>query len=284
MVAVMRLGRARSARASRLAAWVLLAGVLALAPGRACLAGGAAGEAGDLPELTQPVNDFAGVVDAANSAEMDRMIRALQRATGDAVVVATVNSLDPYGDIHQYAVKLFENHGKGIGEKDKHNGLLILLAVKDRKVRIEVGYALEEFVTDGYAGETSRQYMIPYFRQNDFGGGLRAGVARIVGRLAEARGVALEVDAPARPAQGDRSISGGTVLFFILIVIVILLQMRGGGPGGFVGRRRSWGGSGWSGWNSGIGSFGGGGGGGFGGGFGGFGGGGSSGGGGGGSW
>ncbi len=241
-------------------------------------------EARGLPELAQPVNDFAGVVDAGNSAEMDRMIRALQQASGDVVVVATVDSFAPYADIREYAVKLFENHGKGIGEKEKHNGLLVLLAVKDRKVWIEVGYGLEEFITDGYSGETSRQYMIPYFRQNDFGGGLRAGVARIVGRIADARGVTLEGVKPvSRPRSGDRGISGRTVLFLIIILIVVLLQMRGGGPGGFVGRRRYWGGGGWSGWSSGIGSFGGGGGG-FGGGFGGFGGGGSGGGGGGGSW
>jgi uncharacterized protein len=244
-----------------------------------------AGQADALPELTQPVNDFGGVVDAGNAAEMDRMIRALQQASGDVVVVATIPTFAPYGDIREYAVKLFENHGKGIGEKGKHNGLLVLLAVKDRRVWIEVGYDLEEFITDGYAGETSRQYMIPYFRQNDFGGGLRAGVARIIGRIAEARGVTLDgVKPPARPARGDRGVSAGTVVFLIVMVIVILLRMRGGGPGGFVGR--PWGGSGWSGWSSGIGSFGGGGGGGggFGGGFGGFGGGGSGGGGGGGSW
>lgn len=254
----------------------------------------AVARAQDLPELTQPVNDFAGAVDAANAAEMDRMIRALQQASGDVVVVATVPTFAPYGDIREYAVKLFGNHGKGIGEKDKHNGLLILLAVKDRKVWIEVGYGLEEFITDGYAGETSRQYMIPYFRQNDYGGGLEAGVARIIGRIAQARGVTLEGVKPvSRPARGDRGVSAGGVVFFliVIIVLVILLSARGGGGpgGGFVGRRRYWGGSGWSGWSSGIGSFGGGfggggGGGGFGGGFGGFGGGGSGGGGGGGSW
>jgi uncharacterized protein len=239
----------------------------------------------DLPELTQPVNDSAGVIDAANAADMDRMIRALQQATGDVVVVATVPTFAPYGEIREYAVKLFENHGKGIGEKEKHNGLLVLLAVKDRKVWIEVGYGLEEFITDGYAGETSRQYMIPFFRQNDYGGGLKAGVARIVGRIAEARGVTLDgVPAPARAAGGDRGVSVGSIVFIVIIILVILMQMRSGGPGGFVGRRRGWGGAGWSGWNSGIGSFGGGGGGGFGGGFGGFGGGGSGGGGGGGSW
>jgi uncharacterized protein len=239
----------------------------------------------DLPELTQPVNDFANVIDSANAAEMDRMIRALQQATGDVVVVATVPTFAPYGDIREYAVKLFENHGKGIGEKEKHNGLLVLLAVNEHKVWVEVGYGLEEWITDGFAGETSREYMIPYFRRNDYGGGLKAGVARIIGRIAEARGVTLNGVEPVRAERRARRGATSSVVFLLVVLaVIVLMGLRGGGGGGFVGRRRYWGGSTWSGWNSGIGSFGGGGGGGFGGGFGGFGGGGSGGGGGGGSW
>ena len=86
----------------------------------------------DLPELTQPVNDFAHVIDAQSASEIERMIRQLQTATGDVVVVATVKTIEPYGDIREYANKLFENHGHGIGEKDKDNGALILLALDER--------------------------------------------------------------------------------------------------------------------------------------------------------
>ena len=68
-----------------------------------------------LPELTEPVNDFAHVIDPASAAEMERMIRALQEKTGDVVVVATVPTIEPYGTSKEYAVKLFENHGRGIG-------------------------------------------------------------------------------------------------------------------------------------------------------------------------
>ena len=92
-------------------------------------------------------------------------IRALQQATGDVVVVATVETFAPFGDIREYAVKMFENRGRGIGEKGKDNGLLVLLAVKERQVWIEVGYGLEQFITDGFAGETSREFMAPEFRQ-----------------------------------------------------------------------------------------------------------------------
>jgi uncharacterized protein len=248
----------------------------------------AAGQTRDasLPQLTQPVNDFAHLIDAANMAEIDRMSRALKAATGDVAVVATVTTIDPYGDIREYANKLFENHGRGIGDKGKDNGLLILLAVQERKVWIEVGYALEQWITDGFAGETSRLYMVPEFRQGRYGDGMRIGTERIIGRIAQGRNVTLQgVRVPReRAPQRPPSLPAG----FIVLGVVILLALSriGGGPGGAM---RTWGRSGWSGWSSGVGPFGGGGGwggggGGFGGGFGGFGGGASGGGGGGGSW
>ena len=135
-----------------------------------------------LAELTQPVNDFAHVIDPSSAAEIDRISRALLAATGDTVVVATVETFQPYGDIAEMAVKMFENHGRGIGDKDKDNGLLVLIAIKETGVRIEVGYGLEPWITDGYAGETIRQVMAPEFRAGRYGAGLRAGVQRLVGR------------------------------------------------------------------------------------------------------
>lgn len=106
----------------------------------------------DLPALTQPVNDFANVIDPATEATLDALIRRLRDASGDAVVVATVPSMAPYTSIEEYALRLFEK--AGIGDKDKANGLLVVLAVGERRVRVEVGYGLEEFITDGFAGET----------------------------------------------------------------------------------------------------------------------------------
>jgi uncharacterized protein len=255
------------------------------------LASARSGAAQDVPELTQPVNDFAHVIDDVHAQSIDQMIRALQSATGDVVVVAAIDTYAPFGSLEQYANKLFGNDGRGIGEKGKDNGVLITVAVKEHRVWIEVGYGLEPYITDGYSGETSRLYMIPEFRQNNYGGGLEAGVRRIVGRIAEARGVTL--DGVPKPAPPPRHGSGGGSALLGLLFIVIFIAFgiissiaRGaGGP-------RRWGRGPFSGWNSGIGPFGGGGfgggfggfGGGGGGGFGGFGGGSSGGGGGGGSW
>lgn len=240
-----------------------------------------------LPVLTQPVNDFARVIPANDAAEMDRRIRELLRASGDVVVVATVDTFAPYGTIDDYAVKLFENHGRGIGAKGKDNGALIVVAVKEKKVRIEVGYDLEQFITDGYAGETIRQEILPRFRDGDYGGGLLAGTTRIINRIADKRGVKLEgVPAEQAPTGSAFPPIGFLIILFIVFLIISSFSRR-------PPRRRFWGVGPWSGWNSGVGPFGGGswgggfggfGGGGGGGGFGGFGGGGSGGGGASGGW
>jgi uncharacterized protein len=247
-----------------------------------------------LPELTQPVNDFAHVIDAASAAEIDRVSRALSAATGDVIVVATVDTYRPYGDIQEMAVKLFENHGRGIGQKGKDNGLLVLLAMAERGVKIEVGYGLEPWITDGYAGETIRVVMNPEFRAGRYGAGLRAGVLRLAGRIAQGRNVSLQ-DVPP-PVVFSRPGGRAPTPFWLILVIffaILIVSRIGGGRGR---RRRYWGGGPWSGWSSGVGPFGGGwtgggfggsgggGGGGFGGGFGGFDGGRSGGGGASGSW
>ena len=236
------------------------------------------------PRLTAPVNVFANVIDPGSERALDTLIRSLEQASGDVVVVATVDTFKPYGDIREYAVKMFENGGQGIGQKNTDNGLLVLVAVTDRQVWIEVGYDLEGFITDGFAGETSRDVMTPEFRQGNYGAGIMAGVTLLVMRIADGRNVTLRGIPQAGPAP-----SGGPGGIFMLAIFVLFIvvnalssRLRGG--------RRGFG----SGWNSGVGPFGGGfgggiggggfGGGGFGGGFGGFGGGRSGGGGGGAGW
>lgn len=243
----------------------------------------------DLPRLTTPVTDLAGVVATEHTARIEDRIRALQQQTGDAVVVVTTRSIAPYGDIREYAVKLFENHGAGIGEKGQDNGVLVLLAVDDRRVWIEVGYGLEPYITDGFAGDVSRNVMAPHFRRGDFGGGLAAGVDRLIGRIAEGRQVEIRGLPEGRTAPGPAR--PGVPVVLVIMAVFILVRFLSGISGLRARRGRRWGRrSTWSGWHSGVGPFGGGfgggwgSGGGMGGGFGGFGGGRSGGGGGGASW
>ncbi len=224
------------------------------------------------PELTAPVNDFANVIDGGTEQQLDSLIRRLQAATGDVMVVATVKTFQPWADLQSYAVKMFENGGKGIGTKGQDNGVLLVLALDDRQVWIETGYGLEGFITDGFAGETSRG-MVPFFRAGDYGRGLLAGATTVAGRIAQGRNVNLDLVPVAAPSAERRDPgSGGFPVGLIVILLIIFLNMMGGGGGR--GRSLRRGGR----WASGVGGFGGGfggggswggGGGGFGGGFGG---------------
>ena len=266
---------------SRFAAIVLAACVAAAAP---------LAEAQSLPELTRPVNDFANVIRPAEEAQIESLIRQLQSASGDVIVVATVKTFQPEADIRTFATKLFENHGRGIGQKGKDNGMLVVVAVDDRQVWAEVGYDLEGLITDGFAGETSRQTIVPYFRRGDYGGGILAGVTTFARRIAEARNVTLDNVPLNQPVptrdDGDPGLPFALIFFlFIVFLNVVGRVMRAIFGGRRGGRRRRWGsmvgpfGTGYGGggsWGSGGGSFGGG--------FGGFGGGRSGGGGGGASW
>jgi uncharacterized protein len=207
------------------------------------------------PALTAPVNDFAGILDAASKRELERRIRALQSATGDAVIVATVKTFKPdYADLREYSVKMFENTGRGVGERGKDNGLLLVVAVEDRQVGIEVGYGLEGIITDGFSGQTIREVIRPAFRNGDYGGGLVAGTTRLINRIADARGVNLDA-VPRQPVtrpQVPDGIPWGTIIFFL--VIILLMSQIGRGPRR---RRRRWGDGTWSRWESGVGPFGG---------------------------
>jgi len=186
----------------------------------------------ETPELTRPVNDFANVIDPDSERQLESLIRALQETTGDVVVVATIDSLEGE-DVYQYAERMFRNRGKGIGQAGKDNGLLVLAAVKDRQLKVEVGYDLEQFITDGFAGETIRQEIAPRFRQGAYGAGLVAGVQRIIGRIGDGRNVAI----PGAPRTPDRRRSkgggsGGNV-FILMIVLFILIN----GIAGRLGRK-----------------------------------------------
>jgi uncharacterized protein len=228
------------------------------------------------PELTGPINDFANVIDPGSRSAIERQIQALMQTTGDVVVLATVPTIEPYADIEEYALRMFENRGRGIGARGKENGTLIVLAVRERRIRVETGYETEQFITDGFAGETIRS-MAPAFRENRYGEGLAFGVSRIVERIAQGRNVTINVPGVPQPSPRvalDRSPRMG--FWFFLLILFILWTLRTNQRQ----RRRGgrWGRGQWSGWDSGVGPFGpssggfGGGFGGFGGGYGGFGG------------
>ena len=150
------------------------------------------------PSPSGYVNDFALVLTEDDRAYLERYLRAVERDTTAEVVVATVTSLDGLS-IEEYASRLFADWG--IGKSASDNGVLLLVAAGERRVRIEVGYGLEGSLPDGLAGEIIRTAIVPEFQQ----GNLRRGIGRGVDRIARVvRGDATgAVRAPAAAAGLD---------------------------------------------------------------------------------
>lgn len=228
-------------------------------------AGLAAAAEPDFPKLTGRVVDAAGILSPEARTRIDGKIKAHEDRTGDQLVVATVPSLQDL-TVEDYANRLARSWG--IGQKKTNNGVLLLVAPKERKVRIEVGYGLEGTLTDALSKTIITSAITPRFRQGDFSGGVEAGVDAILPILA---GDADEWQRRA-PVRED-SVDPVTVIFWIVVIIalvVVLTRMNGGGRrgrgGGFVvipGPSGGWSGGfsdgGGGGFSGGGGSFGGGG-------------------------
>lgn len=137
----------------------------------------AVGAQGTFPKPSGYVNDFANILDAPARAELDALLREAEEKTSAEIVIATVPSLDGMS-VEEYANKMFA--AWGVGKKKEDNGVLVVVAPSDRSMRIEVGYGLEPVLPDGLAGEIIRAEFLPRFREDDYPGGIRGGMRRIV--------------------------------------------------------------------------------------------------------
>jgi uncharacterized protein len=229
-----------------------------------------------LPDYSGYVNDYAGLIDGETESSIERISNRIDRLTGAQIAVLTVDTIEPFGSIEEYSIAVADKWKPG--SKDQDNGVILVIAMKERSVRIEVGYGLEGAIPDGRAGEILDTAMLPYLKAGDFNKGFLIGVYEIANEIAEEYDVELgdlNVAVPAAPSgsrdsRGSGGIPGG-LIFFILIFffgggrifwpLLFLSSITGGRHyrGGF-------GSSGFGGGSFGGGSFGGFGGGGFGGG------------------
>ncbi|MBI3607612.1 MAG: TPM domain-containing protein [Nitrospirae bacterium] len=123
------------------------------------------------------VNDFAGVLDAPTAARITAIAEGLRRDTGVEFAVVTIPSYAPEASLDDYAAGLFK--AWGIGKAQEDNGLLLIMALAERRVRIEIGYGLEPVVTDGRAGAIIDAEILPAFRRSEYGEGLARGAAAL---------------------------------------------------------------------------------------------------------
>ena len=146
---------------------------------------GFAALAADLPALTGRVVDNAGIIDAATEASLTQKLADFETKSSDQIAVATIPSLDGE-DIEAYANRLFRFWQ--LGQVDKNNGVLLLVAKNDRRMRIEVGYGLESTLTNQRAARIIEDDMVPAFRAGDFSGGIVKAVDDMISVLEDGHG------------------------------------------------------------------------------------------------
>ena len=218
-----------------------------------------------LPKPVGFVNDFAGVIDDGSKQKMEAIIRELQQKTGVEIAVVTVPTIEPYGSIEEYSIELATEWG--VGKKGEDTGILILLAMKERRIRIEVGYGLEGIIPDGLAGEIIDKSILPYLKSGLYGQGLLKGVEAVAGIIAKEYKVELTGYDLKESAKYTRSRAPVIGLLSLIILLFLFggrffwpLIFLGGFGRGFFGGGFGSGGSGFGGFSGfGGGGFGGGG-------------------------
>ena len=229
----------------------------------------------------QPFNhvvDIAGIINDDVEANLNKYLLELEQKTTAQMIVLTINSLEGES-LEDFSLKVAHEKWR-LGQKDKDNGVLLLVALQDRKYKFEIGYGLEGILPDSLTGSIGRDYLVPYFKNGDYSTGIFTATLAVINEIASNSGVEIAgmpklKNRPVYP-NGRTEIGKPSllsiifgILFFIgliymfirhprLLLFLFMMSMMGGG------RRSGWGGGG--GFGGGGGSFGGGGGGGFGGG------------------
>jgi len=202
--------------------------------------------AADLPALTGRVVDNASLLDAATAADLESKLADLEAKSGIQLVVASVTSLGGE-EIEPYANRLFR--AWKLGEKTRNNGVLLLVAPNERRVRIEVGYGLEGTLTDALSQVIVANAITPRFKAGDFADGIRRGVDDIITVLTTdasewQKRPSLRVDASPQHQGVNKLALAGIALFLLLMVVsrsfrwlvfAVLLSGRSSGGGGYGG-------------------------------------------------
>lgn len=198
------------------------------------------------------VNDYAGVLSGAARQRLEALATELDQKAHAQLAVVTVRSLDGR-PIEEFAIDLAMKWGIGTktrkpGDQAADRGVLLLLAVEDRRDRIEVGYGLEGIIPDGRAGGILRS-LTPYLRNGDYDSAISMGANTIASIIAQDAGVTLTGAVPirGRSSQNDSPISIGTVLFILIFLLPLLAITRRAGPGGGIWYGGGGYGGGWSG-------------------------------------
>ncbi len=173
------------------------------------------------PQLTGRVVDGAQIIPADEAARLDQKLTALEQQTHRQLVIATVASLDGY-DVSDYANRLFRNWQ--LGDKERNDGVLLLVAPSDRKVRIEVGYGMEGIVTDGLSSIIIQQEILPQFKAGNIPAGIEAGTDALIKQLTLPPDEAAKIAATAKPKK-QQGVPLGLIIWLLFFGFAFVLPM-----------------------------------------------------------
>ncbi len=174
----------------------------------------------DVPPLKGRINDNAGVLSSSQSGELENYLAAVEKATGAQIALLTVPSLKGES-LESYSLKVVDKWQLGSAEKD--NGALLLVAMEEKKIRIEVGYGLEGILTDAKSGYIIREAIVPEFKKGNFDKGIAAGIQSIGGVVTGDTPISTEQINSSQQDEGE----GGVSIFFIIFILMFFLGRIG---------------------------------------------------------
>ncbi|MGF1923877.1 MAG: TPM domain-containing protein [Bacteroidia bacterium] len=171
------------------------------------------------------VTDFTQTLSSEQIASLERKLVAFDDSTSNQIAVVIVKTVGEY-DINEYALELGRKWG--IGGKEKNNGVILLIAVGDRKLAIQTGYGLEGALPDIYTKRIIENDIKPFFKEGDYFAGIEAGTNAIIS-LTKGE---YKNDQPKSKGKGGKAGGAGIIVIIIIVVIIFIIGKRGGGGGG----------------------------------------------------
>lgn len=173
------------------------------------------------PKLTGRVVDNAQLLSKATEQSLNTQLAAQEQRTGNQIVVVTLPDLQGF-DISDFGFQLGRHWG--IGQKDKNNGALLIIAKQERKMRIEVGYGLEGLLTDARSAQIIQQILTPAFKSGDFDGGVKSAVSAML-LIIDGKAPAIKKSEENKKAKAPNRLGG-------LLLLIAFFMIMGGGRGG----------------------------------------------------
>lgn len=180
-------------------------------------------ESFNAPKYQGYVTDLGGVLSVSQKQSLEGYSKQLQIKTGIQVATVIIPELKDKWTVDEYANRLFE--AWGVGQKGQDNGVLFVVALKEKKMRIEVGYGVEAVIPDGKAGAIMDTYIVPYFKEGHLQKGIVSGHLSLISVIAEASNVQITSSQSRETRVATREFTRGESLLFWLVIMGVVFGM-----------------------------------------------------------